>query len=413
MRRLGWIAPVGWLAIPMGGCADHVSRVGSSEGTGTASTSGTGVGTSAGPDAHDDDPCCCLAAGTMVATPDGPRPIETLVEGMRVFSVDVESGRRVVTTVTAVRAARRECLALWLDGRTHLIATPDHPVYRPSASDYVPAGDFVTEAGGDVSVLIDDETFVVRTVERTESYVGVHRVYDITVESRHHNFVANGIVVHNKLDLASPPPDFPGDVPVCPEAEDVAISFAFEEGMLSSETVSTSTCIVAALESWDDEWLRMTFDCPETVIVLLRAPSLLDLFEGETVELSAGLYAPAWTNTYLALRRDGALLLAAMQGHALPGDPDEHAAPAGIWDPLTVMLGAETCEPDASEDRCILSEQRLTLALSLDDAETIVHDAATVDLGELVVFVQHAVDRDVACVDFPQRWFSLVALRPT
>jgi hypothetical protein len=76
------------------------------------------------------------------------------------------------------------------------------------------------------------------------------------------------------------------------------------------------------------------------------------------------------------------------------------------------MLGAETCEAEASENRCVLSEQRLTLALSLDGTATTVHDAATADLGELVVFVEHAVDRDVACTDFPPRWFSLVAVRP-
>lgn len=135
----------------------------------------------------------------MVDTPAGPRPIESLVVGDVVWSVDVETSERVAAKVTAVRSAMRECLGLHV-GATSLVCTPDHPVYDPDSAAYVPAGRWVERGGGNV-LLGAATTISVTQVDTVDAYVGVRRVFDLTVDSSHHNFLAAGIVVHNK----SPP----------------------------------------------------------------------------------------------------------------------------------------------------------------------------------------------------------------
>ena len=410
MMRLRWIAPLGSLMLPVSGCGSDVSRVLSSgDGTGTGGSSTTRSSDPHDDDGDDDDPPYCLAEGTIVDTPDGPRAIEALVVGAPVFSVDVESGRRVATIVTAIRSAERECLALIVDEQTRLLATPDHPIYRPASRTYAPAGDFATKESRDV-LRTAGESFAVATVEHVETYVGVHRVFDITVESPHHNFVANGIVVHNKLDLV-PPRDIPEPDPVCPPEEGAGFSFGIQGFPSISESVSTATCTVTERFSEDDAH-ELELTCPEPVSLSLTASTPIDLDIGDTVELSVGAYLPAWYNRYVAVHRDEELVLAVAQGHALPGEPDEHAPSATFWAPLEVTAEAAGCEATAPSNQCVVYEQRLGLRVALDDAETVVHDSGTASVGELVVTVEQAVDRAVACEDSPSRWFSLVVVRP-
>jgi hypothetical protein len=139
---------------------------------------------------------CCVAEGTNIDTPAGQTPIERIKVGDRVFSVDVDSGERVVTTVTAVRSAERECVALQFDD-ARLTLTPDHPVYSPELRKYVPAGRWVTGSARTLARFAGSELREV-AVGSVASYAGVHRVFDLTVASEHHNFIAGGVVVHNK-----------------------------------------------------------------------------------------------------------------------------------------------------------------------------------------------------------------------
>ena len=117
--------------------------------------------------------------------------------GDEVFAVDVETGEREVTRITAIRSAQRECLALRTSDERRLVVTPDHPVYSPERGSYEHAGRWITDGLTRLASLTDVGLESVE-VDTAEAYVGVRRVFDLTVESEHHNFIAEGFVVHNK-----------------------------------------------------------------------------------------------------------------------------------------------------------------------------------------------------------------------
>ncbi|MBA3548052.1 MAG: hypothetical protein H0T76_16345 [Nannocystis sp.] len=157
-------------------------------------------------------PACCVSAATLVRTPRGEVAAGSLEIGDLVWSVDVASGGLVEGRIVAMRRATRECVALhWGDGT--LVCTSDHPLFDPERGVYRPAGDWVTNAGR--PLLRSAEAGVSPVlVARAESFVGLHEVVDLTLASEPHNFVAAGIVVHNKSFASTGPieevegPDF-------------------------------------------------------------------------------------------------------------------------------------------------------------------------------------------------------------
>lgn len=141
-------------------------------------------------------PVLCVARGAKVRVPGGTRPIEDLVDGDVVLCVDPETGKSVAATIFAVRQSRRECVRLLVDG-TSLTATSDHPVYCPVSKSWADAGDWVV--GKRTQLLrVHEERVEPVKVTGVSAYAGVFDVYDITVDHPLHNFVADGILVHNK-----------------------------------------------------------------------------------------------------------------------------------------------------------------------------------------------------------------------
>lgn len=139
----------------------------------------------------------CIAAGARVRTPNGLREIESLLPGDELECVDPRNGERVTARITFVRSARRECVRLPFAGG-ELVCTTDHPLWCPDTKAWAPAGDW---ALGERLRLLFVEDERVRTVEvQTEEavYAGVHDVYDLSVDHPLHNFVAEGVLVHNK-----------------------------------------------------------------------------------------------------------------------------------------------------------------------------------------------------------------------
>lgn len=116
--------------------------------------------------------------------------------GERVLSIEVATGRIVESTIVAVRRAARECLALrW--GAGELVCTPDHPLYDPDRGAYRPAADWLT--GGATRLLVcAGEVAEAIVVAATEVFAGVHEVVDLSLADGPHNFIAAGVVVHNK-----------------------------------------------------------------------------------------------------------------------------------------------------------------------------------------------------------------------
>jgi hypothetical protein len=140
-------------------------------------------------------PTGCVARGARVSTPKGTLPIEELGVGDEVLCGDPQTGALHVTRVRRVHQVKRECVRLVFSGG-ELNLTSDHPVYCPEDGSWSPAGDWVL--GQRVSLAVQSaERLVVGQLARFERYVGVHDVYELTVDHPLHNFIAEGILVHN------------------------------------------------------------------------------------------------------------------------------------------------------------------------------------------------------------------------
>ncbi len=141
----------------------------------------------------------CVARGASVHVPGGRRRIEAIRVGDVVLAVDPETCTTHEGRVSAVRSVERETLLLVFRGGT-LRLTSDHPVYCPRERVWAPAGDWGIGARRHLLLVEDDETREV-TVERAEVRGEVREVFDLTVDHPLHNFVANGVLVHNKSPL--------------------------------------------------------------------------------------------------------------------------------------------------------------------------------------------------------------------
>lgn len=148
----------------------------------------------------------CVARGSQIATPRGWVAVEALAVGDSIYAVDLTAGALVATTVVSVRQARRECVALAVEGGNEVILTPDHPVHAPSLGGFVAAGRIVLAQVREVTAIagaLPDARVERRGVGPCRVDAGVHEVFDVGVASEHHNFVANGLVVHNKSSCGS------------------------------------------------------------------------------------------------------------------------------------------------------------------------------------------------------------------
>lgn len=144
---------------------------------------------------------CCVARGTRVRTRTGERLVESLEVGDEVVCVDPSTSTRVVARLSAIRTSRRECLLVSAGARS-LACTTDHPLYDPLAGLYADAGDWALGKRQALLEVPEDEAVACVTVgARAGLEVTVADVFDLTVDHPLHNFVANGLLVHNK----SPP----------------------------------------------------------------------------------------------------------------------------------------------------------------------------------------------------------------
>lgn len=138
----------------------------------------------------------CVARGTLVRTPRGARRIEGIVEGDEVCCIDPLTREVAVAKVTAVRSAKRECVRVVL-AHGELVLTSDHPVYCPDTKEWAPAGDWALGKRARLLRATEEAMEAVEVLGR-ELFAGVFDVFDLTVDHPLHNFVANGVLVHNK-----------------------------------------------------------------------------------------------------------------------------------------------------------------------------------------------------------------------
>ena len=151
-----------------------------------------------------DDPpiTSCLAEGTQIATPSGPVRIEKLRVGDQVYSVDPRTGERHPARITAIREDQKPALAIRTRSGRTVIATAEHPFYVRERGEYVPAGELRKQSVKRLALHDGKDDLGADAILALEELPGTFRVFDLTVDSRFHNFLADGFLVHNK----SPPP---------------------------------------------------------------------------------------------------------------------------------------------------------------------------------------------------------------
>ena len=165
-------------------------------------------------------PLACFAAGTLVATPSGLRPIESIAVGDDVIGAGVDGGRGGVHGVRSLphrvlatkRTPDRELLALSLSLSSGdappdvLLVTREHPFYELSRS----GGAGWSAAGALTEGSVVATAFGPATVTSTAETDRREDVYNLEVEDVHTYLVgAYGAVVHN--DYEPPEPDPQGD----------------------------------------------------------------------------------------------------------------------------------------------------------------------------------------------------------
>ena len=143
------------------------------------------------------DRVTCVGEGTLIATPYGATLIERLQIGDIVISPDPLTNTTYFGRVTAIRTDFRQCLTFSLEGGGELLVTQEHPLWDPVAQKFKPAGTFRSSS----SVTVSDGQLGDMRQLSIVAISGQHvmkRVYDLTISSPAHTFIANGVVVHNK-----------------------------------------------------------------------------------------------------------------------------------------------------------------------------------------------------------------------
>ena len=132
----------------------------------------------------------CVAGGTLIETPSGPRAIETLRVGDAVWSQ--QGGRRVTATVQAFYAVEPSVFIELVAGSHTLCVTPEHPV-QTGPGEFVRAEQLTTAA-----VLFTDEASEARAPLTSVRRIPADRLAYNLLVSPGGVFFANDLLVHNK-----------------------------------------------------------------------------------------------------------------------------------------------------------------------------------------------------------------------
>lgn len=130
----------------------------------------------------------CFAPGTLIATPAGPRAIETLQLGDTVLAPQAD-GQPVPATVSGVYLNFSPLLVL-RTAQGELRTTDEHPLLTP-AGDFRPAGELAVGTG---LMRADGRPAVIEGIARGAD---AGPVYTLQIAGPH-TFIADGFVVHNK-----------------------------------------------------------------------------------------------------------------------------------------------------------------------------------------------------------------------
>lgn len=132
----------------------------------------------------------CISENTPIATESGPRMIQEVLSGERVWT---REGLKEVVRVWD--NGIKETICLGFSNGSYLNCTPDHRIYTRNRG-WVAAGELTAIRSEDVFLSLLDGAL--KLVSMNISPNQERRVFDLTVKDCH-EFFANGILVHNCL----------------------------------------------------------------------------------------------------------------------------------------------------------------------------------------------------------------------
>lgn len=140
----------------------------------------------------------CFVAATLIATPRGLRGIESLAPGDTVWSYDPVHGL-VERTVEAVHRTRvRVICRVEAGGASLRGVTPSHPMYDAAAGRYTELRQLREESRLLVFRDASAQACAIDCIQIEEVAEPSFEVFNLTVEGPEHNYVADGVLVHNK-----------------------------------------------------------------------------------------------------------------------------------------------------------------------------------------------------------------------
>jgi len=137
----------------------------------------------------------CVTGDARVRTPNGWKYMADVAVGDAVLYFDQSENTTKTTTVTTKWNNGPKKIVLVRTAHSSVKCTPDHPILvvnkKTGVSEYVEAGDLVSE---EFLIVCESSKEAILTVDDVPYE---EDVFDIEVACYEHNFIANGIVVHN------------------------------------------------------------------------------------------------------------------------------------------------------------------------------------------------------------------------
>ena len=149
-------------------------------------------------------------------TPDGPRAIETIKLGDMVYAADLGSYAMVPEKVIALEdnETATSVIDVALSNGVTLRVTPNHQTFDPATGVFKPIGSFkvgervayLRLPGGTAAMGVDPEgqtwypamEWDARIVSMRPEQEKAPAVFSFTMGGRFHNYLANGVIVHNR-----------------------------------------------------------------------------------------------------------------------------------------------------------------------------------------------------------------------
>ena len=132
----------------------------------------------------------CFVAGTLIKTPMGDVPIESIQQGQLVYGFDSDQ-KLVAVKVNATESFQTNEIVMLMTDSGFIVTTPDHPFYTGD-------GTFERVEDLEVGTPLYDSAFAPHPLlVKIPLWVPTTPVYNLNVDGVH-DFFANDFAVHNK-----------------------------------------------------------------------------------------------------------------------------------------------------------------------------------------------------------------------